>query len=34
MPTDFPPYTTVQGYSYQWRDEGRWETIIVKRSTS
>jgi len=27
LPKDFPPYTTVQGYFYQWRDEGRWETI-------
>jgi putative transposase len=27
LPKDFPPYTTVQGYFYQWRDDGRWETI-------
>ena len=27
LPKDFPPYTTVQGYFYQWRDEGRWEMI-------
>jgi len=24
---DFPPFTTVQGYFYQWRDEGRWRAI-------
>jgi transposase len=23
----FPPYTTVQGYFYQWRDDGLWQTI-------
>src|SRR5258707_15447148 len=23
LPKDFPPYTTVQGYFYQWRDYGR-----------
>ena len=27
LPKDFPPYTTVQGYFYQWRDDRRWETI-------
>jgi len=27
LPKDFPPFTTVQGYFYQWRDEGRWRTI-------
>lgn len=27
LPKDFPPYTTVQSYFYQWRDERRWETI-------
>jgi transposase len=27
LPKDFPPYTTVQGYFYQWRDDGRWATI-------
>ena len=26
-PKDFPPFTTVQGYFYQWRDDGRWELI-------
>lgn len=25
LPKDFPPFTTVQGYFYQWRDDGRWE---------
>ena len=24
LPKDFSPFTTVQGYFYQWRDEGRW----------
>ena len=27
LPKEFPPFTTVQGYFYQWRDEGRWATI-------
>lgn len=27
LPTDFPPYSTVQRYFYAWRDEGRWQTI-------
>jgi transposase len=27
LPKDFPPYSTVQGYFYAWRDEGRWRTI-------
>src|SRR5512132_4421091 len=27
LPKDFPPFTTVQGYFYQWRDDGRWELI-------
>src|SRR6202522_3139126 len=27
LPKDFPPYSTVQGYFYAWRDEGRWQTI-------
>ena len=27
LPEDFPPFTTVQGYFYQWRDDGRWELI-------
>ena len=27
LPKEFPPYSTVQGYSYAWRDEGRWVMI-------
>ena len=27
LPKDFPPYTTVQGYFYEWRDSGLWVTI-------
>src|SRR5512143_3773252 len=27
LPKDFPPFTTVQGYFYRWRDEGRWRAI-------
>ena len=27
LPTDFPPFTTVQRYFYAWRDDGRWEII-------
>ena len=27
LPKDFPPFTTVQGYFHQWRDDGRWELI-------
>lgn len=27
LPKDFPPFTTVQSYFYQWRDDGRWQTI-------
>jgi transposase len=27
LPKDFPPFTTVQSYFYQWRDEGRWRAI-------
>jgi transposase len=27
LPKDFPPFTTVQGYFYAWRDSGRWQTI-------
>lgn len=27
LPKDFPPYTTVQGYFYRWRDSGLWQTI-------
>ena len=24
LPKDFPPYSTVQGYFYRWRDDGTW----------
>jgi len=34
LPKDFPPYTTVQGYFYQWRDDGRWATINHALMTS
>lgn len=27
LPKDFPPYSTVQGYFYEWRDSGLWRTI-------
>jgi transposase len=27
LPKDFPPFTTVQGYFYDWRDSGRFEQI-------
>ena len=27
LPKDFPPYTTVQGYFYAWRDSGLWARI-------
>lgn len=27
LPKDFPPFSTVQGYFYAWRDEGRWQSI-------
>ncbi len=27
LPKEFPPYTTVQGYFYRWRDDGTWKTI-------
>lgn len=29
LPKDFPPYSTVQGYFYSWRDTGTWQKIIV-----
>lgn len=28
LPKDFPPYSTVQGYFYAWRDSGRWQAIV------
>ncbi|SFI76642.1 transposase, partial [Bradyrhizobium sp. cf659] len=27
LPKEFPPYSTVQGYFYAWRDTGRWQEI-------
>src|SRR5258707_5069250 len=27
LPKEFPPYSTVQGYFYQWVRDGRWEII-------
>ena len=27
LPNDFPPFTTVQGYFYDWRDNGLFENI-------
>src|ERR1700676_978725 len=29
LPKDFPPYSTVQGYFYRWRDDGTWERISL-----
>jgi transposase len=29
LPREFPPYTTVQGYFYTWRDTGRWQRIVA-----
>lgn len=28
LPQEFPPYSTVQGYFYAWRDNGRWQRIV------
>jgi transposase len=28
LPREFPPYSTVQGYFYAWRDTGRWHRIV------
>lgn len=28
LPREFPPYSTVQGYFYAWRDSGRWHRIM------
>ncbi|MCC8949071.1 MULTISPECIES: IS5 family transposase [Bradyrhizobium] len=28
LPQEFPPYSTVQGYFYKWRDTGRWQRIV------
>ena len=27
LPKEFPPYSTVPGYFYRWRDDGTWQTI-------
>jgi transposase len=27
LPTDFPPYTTVQRFFYDWRDNGTWRRV-------
>src|ERR671926_636118 len=27
LPKEVPPFTTVQGYFYRWRDDGTWKTI-------
>lgn len=29
LPREFPPYSTVQGYFYAWRDTGRWRRIVA-----
>jgi len=29
LPSEFPPYSTVQGYFYAWRDSGRWHRIVA-----
>lgn len=29
LPGEFPPYSTVQGYFYAWRDTGRWHQIVA-----
>jgi transposase len=29
LPKEFPPYSTVQGYFYAWRDIGRWQKIVT-----
>jgi putative transposase len=29
LPKEFPPYSTVQGYFYTWRDMGRWQKIVT-----
>lgn len=28
LPREFPPYSTVQGYFYAWRDGGLWQRIV------
>jgi putative transposase len=29
LPSEFPPYSTVQSYFYAWRDTGRWRKIVA-----
>lgn len=29
LPKEYPPYSTVQGYFYAWRDSGRWQAIVA-----
>src|ERR1700684_2958378 len=29
LPKEFPPYSTVRGYFYAWRDTGRWQKIVT-----
>ena len=29
LPKDLPPYSTVQGYVYRWRDDGTWERVSL-----
>jgi transposase len=31
LPKDFPPFTTVQGFFYDWRDQGLFERINFER---
>jgi putative transposase len=31
VPKDFPPFTTVQGYFYDWRDDGLFARINFER---
>lgn len=28
LPREFPPYSTVQGYFYAWRDSGLWQRLV------
>jgi len=28
LPSEFPPYSTVQSYFYAWRDTGRWHRMV------
>lgn len=30
LPKHFPPYTTVQGYFYDWRDNGIWQRVMAE----